>query len=196
MIHPTAIVETDNIGPSTNVWAYAHIMSGAIVGDRVNIGDHAFVESGATVGNNVTIKNGVCIWEGVSIDDDAFVGPNVTFTNDRFPRSPRMPGSLARYAHKETWLAHTQVQRGCSIGAGAIICPGVTLGPYSMIAAGAVVTKDVQPFSLVVGSPARSVAAVCVCGAKLSTAFDDAVCLQCGQTGSERLKALDFLTVP
>ena len=90
MFHPTAIVESDQIGPGTHVWAYAHVMKDAIIGRHVSIGDHSFIESGVVVGNNVTIKNGVYLWEGIKIEDDVFLGPRVTFTNDRFPRSPRM----------------------------------------------------------------------------------------------------------
>ena len=89
MRHPTALVESEDIGEDTNIWAYAHVMSGASIGSRVNVGDHAFVESGAKIGSNVTLKNAVLVWEGVRIEDDVFVGPRVVFTNDRCPRSPR-----------------------------------------------------------------------------------------------------------
>ncbi|MEO8270926.1 MAG: hypothetical protein ABI557_14480, partial [Aureliella sp.] len=98
MIHPTALVETEQIGDSTNVWAYAHVMQGARIGNQVNIGDHAFVEGGAVIGDRVTLKNRVCVWEGVTIEDDVFVGPCVTFTNDKNPRSPRMAKVRERYA--------------------------------------------------------------------------------------------------
>ena len=154
MIHPTALVESDQIGEDTNIWAYAHVMDGAVVGQNCNVGDHAFIERGAIIGDNVTIKNGVCIWDGVEIEDAAFIGPNVTFTNDRIPRSPRMPSSASRYITR-TWLEKTLVRYGVSIGAAATICPGIELGDFSMVGAGAVVTKDVAPFSLVAGVPAR-----------------------------------------
>ena len=99
MIHPKALVDdADAIGSGTNVWAFAHVMAGARVGHHCNIGDHAFVETGAIVGNNVTLKNHVLIWEGITIEDDVFVGPGVIFTNDRFPRSPRMSSAKQRYA--------------------------------------------------------------------------------------------------
>lgn len=187
MIHPKAIVEDiDAIGPETNVWAYAHVMAGCRVGSRCNLGDHAFVESGAIVGDNVTIKNNVLVWEGITIEDDVFVGPAVTFTNDRFPRSPRGGKAMARYAEKSNWLEETRVQQGCSIGAAATICPGVQLGRYSMIGAGAVVTKDVDPFTLVMGTPAKRVHYVCSCGQKLAGHYLEADCLACGETVAQR----------
>lgn len=188
--HPTALVESDSIGDGTRVWAYAHVMSGAIVGSQVNIGDHAFVEAGAVVGDNVTIKNAVCIWEGIKIQDNVFVGPRVTFTNDRYPRSPRTPGLEERYAAKENWLVETLVGHGCSIGASATIGPGVKLGTGCMVGAGAMVTTDVPPFALVVGTPARQIGDVCQCGIKLRGKFDTTDCESCGQSGEQRLSLL------
>ena len=122
--HETAIVESETIGEGTCIWAYAHVLDGAKIGANVAIGDHAFVEGGAVIGNNVTIKNQVCIWEGVNIEDDVFVGPRVTFTNDSNPRSPRMEKAKERYSETENWLGRTSVRRGASIGAAATICPG------------------------------------------------------------------------
>ncbi|MEX0825074.1 MAG: acyltransferase, partial [Pirellulaceae bacterium] len=169
------------------MWAFAHVMSGACVGDHCNIGDHVFVESGAVVGNNVTLKNHVMVWEGVSIEDDVFVGPGVIFTNDRFPRSARMPEAKRRYSEKSNWLVETVVRRGCAIGAAATICPGLELGTYSMVAAAAVVTKNVEPYSLVMGSPARHVDYVCSCGQKLRGCYRQADCQICGETAATRL---------
>lgn len=191
MFHPKALVETDRIGPETRVWAYAHVMAGAVVGNRVNVGDHAFVESGVTIGDNVTIKNSVLLFEGIEIEDDVFVGPRVTFTNDRYPRSPRMESVQARYSARENWLEKTRVCKGAAIGAGAIICPGIQIGAYSTIAAGAVVTKDVPPFALVVGSPASRIADVCSCGQKLTDNYDKATCQGCGESGQARLLLLE-----
>jgi acetyltransferase-like isoleucine patch superfamily enzyme len=187
MIHPQALVDdADAIGRDTNVWAYAHVMAGARVGNCCNIGDHAFVEAGAIVGNNVTVKNGVLIWDGIAIEDDVFVGPGAIFTNDQFPRSPRMPGARQRYSRKSNWMAKTVARRGCSIGAGAVICPGITLGCYSMVAAGAVVTRDVEPHALVAGTPARRVGYVCTCGQKLAGHYTQSDCQVCGETGEAR----------
>ena len=133
-IHPTALVETEHVGEGTRIWAYAHLLPGAVVGQHCNIGDQVYIESGAVVGSFVTLKNHVALWEGITIEDGVFVGPSVIFTNDRYPRSPRLWAAAPRYASKDDWLLPTHVQEGCSIGAGAIILPGLRLGPYSMIA--------------------------------------------------------------
>ena len=187
MIHEKALVDDLSVlGEGTDVWAYAHIMKGCVVGSRCSFGDHAFVESGATIGNNVTVKNQVLIWEGIKIEDDVFVGPRVTFTNDMLPRSPRGASAAHRYDLKETWLVSLVVGKGASIGAGATICPGANLGRFSMVAAGSVVTKDVPDFALVMGNPARHVDDVCGCGKKLSGGHDETTCEHCGQTPEER----------
>lgn len=195
MIHPQAIVDdADSIGEGTNVWAFAHVMAGARVGKRCNIGDHAFVESGAVVGNNVTLKNQTLVWEGITIEDDVFVGPRVVFSNDRYPRSPRMERSKVRYERKGNWLERTLVRRGCSIGAGATVCPGVELGCYSMVAAASVVTKDVRPYSLVMGTPARHVGDVCSCGQRLDGSYLETDCPACGETAAMRMSAQNETT--
>lgn len=189
-IHPTAIVECDDIGPGTRVWAYAHVLPGAEVGANCNIGDHVFIEGGARVGDNVTIKNHVCLWDGVTLEGDVFVGPGVVFTNDRYPRSPRMPKVRQRYTRREQWLAATDVRQGCSVGAGSVVLPGIELGRYSVVAAGAVVTRDVAPYSLVVGSPARHVSWVCRCGRPLEGTLQESDCPSCGETPAERLECM------
>ena len=178
-VHPSAIVESTDIGKGTRVWAFSHVLSGARVGDNCNIGDHGFIEGGAVVGNNVTLKNHVCLWEGVTLEDDIFVGPYVAFTNDRQPRSPRMPEVRERYVDKDNWLAKTVVENGVTIGANATIICGVRIGRYSFIAAGAIVTADVEPFSLMVGVPARKRGYVCRCGQKLGESFPADGCDQC-----------------
>jgi UDP-2-acetamido-3-amino-2,3-dideoxy-glucuronate N-acetyltransferase len=185
-IHPLALVETDEIGSGTRVWAFAHVMAGARIGRDCNIGDHAFVESGAGIGDNVTIKNNVCVWMGVTLEDGVFVGPNVAFTNDRFPRSGRMPEARDRYAFTAEWLEMTVVERGASIGANATILPGIRIGCYSMVAAGAVVTADVEPFALVVGAPARVAGYVCRCGHKLAGGHRESICTYCGASPESR----------
>jgi acetyltransferase-like isoleucine patch superfamily enzyme len=181
-IHPTALVESDLISGNTQIWAFVHILKGVKIGSNCNIADHAFIETGAVIGDNVTLKNNVCVWEGVIIEDDVFVGPYVTFTNDRFPRSPRMQAVRRRYADKRNWLVKTFVGKGSSIGGNATITCGVKIGCYSMIAAGATVTKDVEPFTLVVGTPARKVGCVCVCGRKYGNSLPSKQCPSCGAT--------------
>jgi UDP-2-acetamido-3-amino-2,3-dideoxy-glucuronate N-acetyltransferase len=190
--HPNSLVESDQIGAGTRVWAFAHVMPGAQIGANCNVGDHAFVESGAVVGNNVTLKNNVCVWLGVTLEDDVFVGPNATFTNDRHPRSPRMPQVRDRYKQIDTWMSPTVVERGVAIGANATILPGVRLGRYSMIAAGSVVTQDVPPFALVVGSPARQIGDMCRCGQRLPGEYRTATCTHCQETPELRCVPADL----
>lgn len=144
-VHPSAICETEKVGKDTRIWAFVHVLKGAEIGEDCNICDHVFIENGVRVGNRVTIKTGISLWEGVTIEDDAFLGPNCVFTNDMLPRSK------AYHAEYEK----TQVKQGASIGANATILCGITIGKYAMIGAGAVVTKNVPDFALVVGNPAR-----------------------------------------
>jgi UDP-2-acetamido-3-amino-2,3-dideoxy-glucuronate N-acetyltransferase len=143
--HPQALIESPQIGRGTRVWAFAHILPGATIGADCNICDHVFVESDVVLGDRVTVKCGVQLWDGVRLEDDVFVGPNATFTNDPFPRSRHRPASFAR----------TLVRRGASIGANATILPGLTLGQGCMVGAGAVVTHDVPANAIVAGNPAR-----------------------------------------
>lgn len=181
-VHPTALNESDSVGVGTRIWAFAHVMKGAVVGERCNIGDHAFIETGAVLGNGVTIKNGVCIWEGITLEDYVFVGPNAVFTNDLWPRSPRNPVVSGRYADKG-WLVSTRVAFGASIGANATILCGVKIGRYALIGAGAVVTKDVLAHALMLGSPARRHGWVCACGLKLPAG--DFRCTKCDRRYEE-----------
>ncbi len=178
-IHPTALVETKDIGAGSRVWAYAHVMQGARVGRNCNVGDHCFIESGVRIGDNVTIKNGNAIWDGVSLADGVFVGPTVVFTNDLWPRSPRLP-EARRWYNDSKWLVPTRVERGASLGAGAVIIAGVTIGEYAMVAAGALVTKSVPCYALVKGEPARVSGWVCRCGKPLHRKRGCMVCAQCG----------------
>jgi acetyltransferase-like isoleucine patch superfamily enzyme/dTDP-4-dehydrorhamnose 3,5-epimerase-like enzyme len=143
--HPQALVESENIGKNTRVWAFAHILPGAVVGEDCNICDQTFIENDVILGNRVTIKCGVQLWDGITLEDDVFVGPNATFTNDPFPRSKQYPETFSR----------TIVRKGASIGANATILPGLSIGQYAMVGAGTVVTKNVPPFAVVVGNPAR-----------------------------------------
>jgi acetyltransferase-like isoleucine patch superfamily enzyme len=167
-IHPQAIVEEGvAIGNGTRIWAFAHILPGAVIGSECNICDHTFIEGSTYVGSKVTIKSGVYLWDGVKIEDDVFIGPNVTFTNDLFPRSKQYP---------EKYL-ETHLRRGCSIGANATILPTVSIGEWAMVGAGTVVTRDVPAFALVYGSPGCQHGWVGKCGHKLN--FVDNVALCC-----------------
>jgi UDP-2-acetamido-3-amino-2,3-dideoxy-glucuronate N-acetyltransferase len=145
--HPRALVESQHIGKGTRVWAFAHVLPQAVIGQDCNVCDHVFVENDVIVGDRVTIKCGVQLWDGVRLEDDVFVGPNVTFTNDPAPRSKR---HLSEYPQ-------TFVRKGASIGANATILPGITIGQHAMVGAGAVVTRSVPPYAVVVGNPARIV---------------------------------------
>jgi len=143
--HLTALVESEDIGEGTLVWAYAHILPGARIGRDCNICDHTFIENDVIIGDRVTVKCGVQVWDGLRVEDDVFIGPNATFTNDRFPRSKQ---HLAAYPR-------TVIKRGASIGANATLAPGIVIGEMAMVGAGAVVTHHVPPHSKVAGNPAR-----------------------------------------
>jgi UDP-2-acetamido-3-amino-2,3-dideoxy-glucuronate N-acetyltransferase len=144
-LHPNALCESPHVGDGTRIWAFAHVLPGAIVGRDCNLCDGVFVENDVRIGDRVTVKCGVQLWDGVSLGDDVFVGPNATFTNDAFPRSRRKPAAFLR----------TMVERGASIGANATILPGVTIGRGAMVGAGAVVVRSVPPGAIVAGNPAR-----------------------------------------
>lgn len=144
-LHEKGVVEAGaSIGEGTRIWAWAHVLAGAVIGKDCNVCDHTFIENNVSIGDRVTIKCGVYIWDGITVEDDVFIGPSVTFTNDKFPRSRQHPSEYAK----------TRICRGASIGANATILP-VTIGAYAMVGAGAVVTKDVPPYAIVVGNPAR-----------------------------------------
>lgn len=196
MIHPSAIVDTQDIGEGTMIFAFTHVLDGASIGRNVKLCDHVFVEGGAVIGDNVTVKNGVSIWNGVTIEEDVFVGPNVTFTNDLNPRSPRMERSRQRYQQLDSWLERTHVSRGATLGANATLIPGIAIGAFAFVAAGAVVTKDVAPFTLVAGNPARPKSSVCSCGQVLSGCFRETTCECCGETPESRLAEIGESQLP
>lgn len=146
-VHPQALCESTSIGAGTRVWAFAHVLAGAVIGADCNVCDHVFIENDVRIGDRVTIKSGVQLWDGLRVADDAFIGPNATFSNDKFPRSKQYKADLAE----------THIGRGASIGSGAVILPGVRIGALAMIGAGAVVTRDVPAKAIVSGNPARIV---------------------------------------
>jgi acetyltransferase-like isoleucine patch superfamily enzyme len=144
-VHPQGLCETGRVGKGTRIWAFAHVLAGAEIGAECNICDGVFIENDVVLGDRVTVKSGVQLWDGVRLGDDVFIGPNVTFANDKFPRSrdwqPKIP--------------ETVVELGASLGANSTILPGVRIGRRAMIGAGSVVTADVPPFAIVMGNPAR-----------------------------------------
>lgn len=144
-VHEQGICESRNVGAGTFVWAFAHVLPGATLGADCNVCDHVFIENDVVVGDRVTIKSGVQLWDGIRLGDDVFVGPNATFSNDRYPRSKQHPAEFS-----ETFVAD-----GASIGANATVLPGVHVGSGAMVGAGAVVTRDVPAQAIVVGNPAR-----------------------------------------
>ncbi|PBB82379.1 isomerase [Mesorhizobium sp. WSM3879] len=143
-VHDRGICESTRVGAGTRIWAFAHVLPGAVIGANCNVCDHVFIENDVTVGDDVTIKSGVQLWDGVRLGDRVFVGPNASFTNDRFPRSKHYPEAFLQ----------TAVEDDASIGANATILPGITIGRHAMIGAGAVVTKNVPANAVVVGNPA------------------------------------------
>lgn len=175
-LHPQALCESDQVGEGTRIWAFAHVMRGAVVGAHCNIGEAAFVEAGAVIGDRVTLKNQVMVWDGVTIADDAFIGPGVIFTNDGHPRSPRMAQVQDRYRDPVNWRRPTRVERGATIGAGAILLPGLTIGSFALVGAGAVVTHDVKPHEMVLGNPARPHGWVCACAGRLDDGLTCSLC--------------------
>ena len=144
-IHHWADCKSQNIGDNTTVWQFTVILAGAVIGENCNINCHCFIENDVILGNNVTVKSGTYLWDAIRIEDDVFVGPNVTFTTDKLPRSKQYPDGYPT----------TLVKRGASIGGGAVVLPGITIGENAMVGAGALVTKDVPDNAVVAGSPAR-----------------------------------------
>ena len=155
-IHPLAIVETRRIGAGTRIWGWSHVQERVSIGVSCNIGEHCFIENGVKIGDRVVVKNGISLWEGTMIGNDVFLGPHAVFSNERYPRSgfPKVYDPII-------------IEDGASIGAGAIITPGVNIGRYATVGAGSVVTRPVTAHALVHGNPARFQRWMCVCGLKL-----------------------------
>lgn len=147
MIHKLSDVQSTDIGENTNVWQFCVVLPNAIIGNNCNICSHCLIENDVVIGNNVTLKSGVQVWDGLIIEDNVFIGPNVTFTNDKVPRSKQYPDKFPK----------TVIKSNASIGGNATILPGITIGEFALVGAGAVVTKDVKPHATVVGNPAREI---------------------------------------
>ena len=171
-IHPTAIVdEGAQIGDGTRVWHWVHICGGARIGKGCSFGQNVFVGNKVVIGNNVKVQNNVSIYDDVILEDDVFCGPSMVFTNVINPRS---------HVSRKDEYKPTQVRRGATIGANATVVCGHTIGEYAFIGAGAVVTRDVLPYALMVGTPARRIGWMCQCGEKLPRLAGEATCAACG----------------
>ena len=167
-VHPHALIdEGAKVGSGTRVWAFAHIVKGAVIGENCNICDHTFIEGDVRLGDRVTVKCGVFLWDGVEIEDDVFIGPAAAFVNDLRPRSKN---ANPKYAA-------TLLKKGCSVGANATLLAGITIGRFAMVGAAAVVTREVPDFALVVGNPARIRRWLCRCGENLYFIKSEAVCI-------------------
>lgn len=169
-IHPTALVATQAIGDGTRIWAFVNILAGARIGRDCNICDRCFIENDVVLGDRVTVKCGVSLYDALTLEDDVFVGPGVIFSNDPRPRSGH---------HRESY-PRTLVREGSSLGAGAILLPGLTVGRFAMVGAGSLLTRDVPDFALVYGSPAQVHGHVCRCGKTLRFENGTAACA-CGR---------------
>ena len=173
-IHPAAVVDEGcQIGSRTKIWHFSHIMAGSIIGNNCNIGQNVVVSPGVILGNNVKVQNNVSVYTGVLCEDDVFLGPSCVFTNVINPRS---------FISRKDEFKQTLVKKGASIGANATIICGCTIGEYAMIGAGAVVTKDVAPYALVVGNPGRQIGWVSQSGHRLDFDSDGiAICEKSGE---------------
>lgn len=172
-VHATSLADSSaRIGKGTKIWQFCNIMGDTDIGENCNIGQGVFVESGVRVGNRVKIKNNVALYNGVICEDDVFLGPNCVFTNVINPRS---------FIERKNEFRQTIIRKGATIGANATIICGHTIGAYSMIGAGSVVTKDVPDYTLMVGNPARMKGYVCQCGEKLDASNSMYVCIKCGR---------------
>ena len=173
LVHPTAEVSPDaEVGAGTRIWRQAHVREHAVIGEECNIGKGVYIDTHVRIGSRVKIQNHTSVFEGVTLEDGVFVGPHVCFTNDLFPRAITTDGKLKS---ADDWIVTpTLVQYGASVGAGAVIRCGVTIGAHALVGAGSVVTHNVAPHALVFGNPARQHGYVCRCARPLSDVREEA----------------------
>jgi acetyltransferase-like isoleucine patch superfamily enzyme len=179
-IHPTAEVSPRaQIGEGTSIWNQAQVREDVVIGENCILSKDVYVDFGVVIGSNVKVQNGVSIYHGVTIEDGVFVGPHVCFTNDKYPRAVNPDGSLK--GGSDWQVSEVLIQHGAALGARSVILPGVTVGKWAMVAAGAVVTRDVPSYGLVLGHPARLKGFVCPCGVRVAPLFTegDIVRTQC-----------------
>jgi acetyltransferase-like isoleucine patch superfamily enzyme len=166
-VHASADLESDvSIGPRTSVWNRAVLRNGASIGAECIIGRDAFIDEGVYLGDRVKVQNGALIYHGVIVGNGVFIGPGAILTNDRYPRAITATGELARGG--DWTVSPIELRDGCSIGAGAVVVAGTTIGRFATVGAGAIVTRDVPDFALVAGNPARRLGWVCACGSRLT----------------------------
>jgi len=186
-VHPGADIESDvSIGPRTAVWQRAQLRRGATLGADCIVARDAFIDVDVHIGDRVKIQNAALVYHGVTVEDAVFIGPNAILTNDRYPRAVTGEGAIAKDA--DWTLSPILLRHGCSIGAGAVVVAGVTIGRFATVGAGAIVTRDVPDHALVVGNPARPIGWVCDCGSRLA----DGAPMTCERCG--RLFAVDVVT--
>jgi len=183
-IHPTAIVDGEgtHVGKETRIWHFVHVMPGAYIGDRCSIGQGCFIGK-VRIGHGCRIQNNVSVYDGVTLEDDVFLGPSCVFTNVAHPRA---------HVPRKDQYGRTLVCKGATVGANATILCGITIGEYAMIGAGAVVTRDVPPHAIVVGTPGRRTGWACRCGETLRSSHHEFRCARCGEEYAE----LDGLLEP
>jgi len=173
-IHETAVVDDGaEIGDGSSVWHWVHVREEASIGENCTLGQNVYVGRGVEIGDGVSIQNNVSVYQGVTLEDDVFCGPSVVFTNVVHPRSP---------VSRRDEFEPTDVRRGATLGANATILCGIEIGPWAFVAAGAVATRDVEPYSLVAGTPARRAGWVCRCGERLPDPEPTAKCDRCNRS--------------
>ena len=186
-VHASADLEADvSVGPGTSIWHRVQVRTGASIGAECIIGRDAFIDEGVTLGDRVKVQNGALIYHGVTVEDGVFIGPGAILTNDRYPRAITSTGELVQAA--DWTVSPIVLHRGASVGAGAIVVAGIDVGSFALVGAGAVVTRPVADYALVVGNPARRIGWVCACGARLTDAK--------GTLAAARLSAGDEVLCP